>query len=89
MIFMVFKTDKNFFTKVAIRGFAPPQLLREFCLRQNRFYGLKRQLCPRPTGALEEKKKTRTEFEKREKDEKLKREDYDIESNHQTWRILR
>ena len=34
------------------------------------------------TGALEEKKKTRTEFEKREKDEKLKREDYDIESNH-------
>ena len=46
-------------------------------------------LCPRPTGALEEKKKTGTEFEKREKDEKLKSEDYDIESNHQTWRILR
>ena len=29
-----------------------------------------------------EKNMTRTEFEKREKDEKLKREDYDIESNH-------
>ena len=38
----VFKTDKNFVTKVALRGFAPPQLLRQFCLRQNRFYGLKR-----------------------------------------------
>jgi len=38
----VFKTDKNFVTKVALRGFARPQLLRQFCLRQNRFYGLKR-----------------------------------------------
>jgi hypothetical protein len=28
---MVFKTDKNFVTKVALRGFAPPQLLRQFC----------------------------------------------------------
>jgi len=26
-----FKTDKNFVTKVALRGFAPPQLLRQFC----------------------------------------------------------
>jgi len=41
---MVFKADKNFVTKVALRGFTPPQLLRQFCLRQNRFYGLKRQL---------------------------------------------
>ena len=45
---MVFKTDKNFVTKVALRGFAPPQLLRQFCLRQNRFYGLKRLLGGRP-----------------------------------------
>ena len=28
---MVFKADKNFVTKVAFRGFAPPQLLRQFC----------------------------------------------------------
>ena len=28
---MVFKTDKNFVTKVALRGFTPPQLLRQFC----------------------------------------------------------
>ena len=41
---MVFKTDKNFVAKVALRGFTPPQLLRQFCLRQNRFYGLKRKL---------------------------------------------
>ena len=41
---MVFKTDKNFVTKVAIRGFTPPQLLRQFCRWQNRFYGLKRKL---------------------------------------------
>ena len=44
---MVFKTDKNFVTKVAFRAFAAPQLLRQFCLRQNRFYGLKRKLCGR------------------------------------------
>ena len=36
---MVFKTDKNFVTKVAIRAFAPSQLLRQFCLRQNRIAG--------------------------------------------------
>jgi hypothetical protein len=28
---MVFKTDKNFVTKVAFRAFAAPQLLRQFC----------------------------------------------------------
>jgi len=28
---MVFKTDENFVTKVALRGFMPPQLLRQFC----------------------------------------------------------
>jgi len=39
---MVFKTDKNFVTKVAFRAFAAPQLLRQFCRWQNRFYGLKR-----------------------------------------------
>jgi hypothetical protein len=39
---MVFKTDKNFVTKVAIRAFAAPQLLRQFYRWQNRFYGLKR-----------------------------------------------
>ena len=45
MIFMVFKTDKNFVTKVALRAFAAPQLLRQFCaVAQNRFYGLKRKL---------------------------------------------
>ena len=49
---MVFKTDKNFVTKVALRGFAPPQLLRQFCLRQNRFYGLKRKLWRQATGLL-------------------------------------
>ncbi|MCI5609111.1 MAG: hypothetical protein MR408_06680 [Spirochaetia bacterium] len=38
------KTDKNFVTKVAIRAFAPPQFLRQFCIRQNCFYGLKRKL---------------------------------------------
>lgn len=42
---MVFKTDKNFVTKVAFRAFAAPQLLRG---AQNRFYGLKRKLCGRP-----------------------------------------
>ena len=26
-----FKADKNFVTKVALRGFAPPHLLRQFC----------------------------------------------------------
>ena len=31
MIFMVFKTDKNFVTKVAFRAFVAPQLLRQFC----------------------------------------------------------
>ena len=31
MIFMVFKTDKNFVTKVDFRGFTPLQLLRQFC----------------------------------------------------------
>ena len=45
---MVFKTDKNFVTKVALRGFTPPQLLRQFCLRQNRFYGLKHCYDDRP-----------------------------------------
>ena len=39
---MVFKNDKNFVTKVAFRAFAAPQLLRQFCRWQNRFYGLKR-----------------------------------------------
>jgi len=28
---MVFKTDKNFVTKVALRAFTAPQLLRQFC----------------------------------------------------------
>jgi len=28
---MVFKTDKNFVTKVAFRAFTAPQLLRQFC----------------------------------------------------------
>jgi hypothetical protein len=28
---MLFKTDKKFVTKVALLGFAPPQLLRQFC----------------------------------------------------------
>jgi hypothetical protein len=27
----VFKADKNFVTKVALRAFAAPQLLRQFC----------------------------------------------------------
>ena len=35
-----YKTDKNFSTKVAFLGFTPPQLLRQFCLRQKRFCGL-------------------------------------------------
>ena len=28
---MVFKTDKNFVTKVAFRAFTAPQLFRQFC----------------------------------------------------------
>jgi len=28
---MFFKADKNFVTKVALRAFAAPQLLRQFC----------------------------------------------------------
>ena len=35
-----YKTDKNFSTKVAFLGLTPPQLLRQFCLRQKRFCGL-------------------------------------------------
>ena len=49
---MSFKADKNFVTKVAFRGFAPPQLLRQFCLRQKRFCGLSLCYVDAPTGAL-------------------------------------
>ena len=49
---MVFKTDKNFVTKVAFRGFTPPQLLRQFCLRQKRFYGTTHCYDDRRTGLL-------------------------------------
>ena len=48
---MVFKTDKNFVTKVALRGFAPPQLLRQFCRWQNRFCGLTHCYVDARTGA--------------------------------------
>jgi hypothetical protein len=56
MIFKVFKADKNFVTKVALRGFAPPQLLRQFCHWQNRFYGLSSCYVDARTGAHSEEK---------------------------------
>jgi len=52
---MIFKTDKNFVTKVALRGFTPPQLLRQFCRWQNRFCGLTHCYVDARTGALGEK----------------------------------
>ena len=52
MIFKKFKADKNFVTKVALRGFTPPQLLRQFCRWQNRFCGLTHCYVDARTGAL-------------------------------------
>jgi hypothetical protein len=52
---MVFKADKDFVTKVALRAFAAPQLLRQFCLRQNRFYGLTHCYVDARTGVHREK----------------------------------
>ena len=50
-----FKADKNFVTKVALRGFTPPQLLRQFCRWQNRFCGLTHCYADTHTGVLGEK----------------------------------
>jgi len=52
---MVFKVDKDFVTKVALRAFAPPQLLRQFCRWQNRFCGTTSCYVDARTGVHREK----------------------------------
>jgi len=52
---MVFNADKNFVTKVALRAFAPPQLLRQFCRWQNRFCGTTSCYVDARTGVHREK----------------------------------
>jgi len=43
-----FKADKNFVTKVALRGFTPPQLLRQFLPLAEPFLRFNSLLCGRP-----------------------------------------
>ena len=53
---MFFKADKNFVTKVALRGFTAPQLLRQFCLRAKPFLRFKTLVIRTPALRRLEKK---------------------------------